>query len=164
MAFPICEACADSGLLCDKCQKKVRTGQVSELDVLLSSILAQHKATGYGNIVDLETKLVILASEKDAKDLIGPGGSTAEDVSKKLGRRVIILVRDWDKQRIAESLARPARLVNKNTIFRPGGQEVLKLIFDKQIDEGSLKLIKELAGGIEIGYQETGFVKIKNRQ
>jgi hypothetical protein len=43
-------------------------------------------------------------------------------------------------------------LVAQNTVFTQGGER-LKLIFDKPIDEGSLKILKELAGGVEIEYQ-----------
>lgn len=164
MAFPICDECAKSGVLCEKCQKRTRDGEVSELDVLLSSILAQHGAPGYDLITDLETKLVIFASDRDAHSIIGPEGKTAEELSKKLGRRVIVIVKSWDKEQIVRSLARPSRLVTRNTVFRPGGKEVLKFIFDKPIDEGSLKLIKELAGDIEIEIQKRDFIKLPKKR
>ena len=163
MAFPICDKCASSGILCEACQKKARASGVSELDVLVSSILARHGVTGYESIVDLETKLIIFASDNDVPSIIGPGGSTAEELSKKLGRRVIVIVKSWDKDLIVKSLARPARLVTKNTIFRPDGKEVLKFIFDKPIDEGTSKLIKELVGEVEIDYQKIDFTKIKKK-
>ena len=163
MAFPICDKCATSGILCEACQKKARAGGVSELDVLVASILARHGVTGYDSIIDLETKLIIFTTDNDAPSIIGPGGSTAEELSKKLGRRVIVIVKSWDKDLIVKSLARPARLVTKNTIFKPDGKEVLKFIFDKPIDEGTSKLIKELAGEVEIDYQKIDFSKIKKR-
>jgi hypothetical protein len=42
-------------------------------------------------------------------------------------------------------------MLTRNVVFKEGGKESVKLIFDKPIDEGSLNLIKELAGDIEIG-------------
>jgi transcription antitermination factor NusA-like protein len=152
MAFPICEKCASSNMLCESCEQKVREGRISELDFLVSALLAQHGVKGYESLVDFETKLVIFASDEDASAIIGPGGNTVAELSKKLGRKIAVISRSWDKDLIIKSLARPSRLVAQNKVFTQGDEKV-KLIFDKPIDEGSLKLMKELVGGIEVEYQ-----------
>ena len=152
MAFPICDSCASSGVLCKKCEEKARHGEVSELDVLVSALLAQHKVSGYESLVDLETKLIIFASNEDAMAIIGPGGKTAAELSKKLGRHVTVVSKGWDRDLIIKSMTRPSRLVAVNKVFESGGKERQKLIFDKPIDEGSLKIMKELTGEVEVEY------------
>lgn len=152
MAFPICDSCASSGVLCKNCEEKARHGEVSELDVLVSTLLAQHKVSGYESLVDLETKLIIFASNEDAMTIIGPGGKTAAELSKKLGRHVTVVSKGWDRDLIIKSMARPSRLVAVNKVFESGGKERQKLIFDKPIDEGSLKIMKELTGEVEVEY------------
>lgn len=154
MAFPICNNCARSGILCPDCQQKVRKDNISELDVLVSSILAHHGATGYESLIDFGNKLIVFASDKDTKTIIGQKGMTVAELSKKVGRRVVVLSRVWNKETIVRSLARPSKLAAINKIFKEDGTELLKLIFDKPIDEGSLKLMKELVGDIEVAYEE----------
>jgi len=152
MAFPICEDCALSGILCKSCQQKAREGNISELDVLVSSLLAHHGVNGYDSLVDLETKLIIFASNDDATAIIGPAGKTVAELSKRVGRKIAVVSKSWEKDQIIKSLARPSRLIATNKVFRPDG-EIQKLIFDKPIDEGSLKLIKETAPDVEISYR-----------
>ena len=74
MAFPICDNCARAGHLCEACQKRARDGKISELEILASSILARHGATGFESIVELEpeNKLVMFASEAEARDCRKP--------------------------------------------------------------------------------------------
>ncbi len=154
MAFPICDNCARTGHLCEACQEKARRGGLSELEILVSSILARHGAAGFESIAELEqeNKLVIFASEADAPRIIGAGGETVAELAKKLGRRVAVVSRSWDKMLIIKSLARPAKVVATTIVYRDGA-EVAKLIFDKPLNEGTLELMKELAGDFEIGCQ-----------
>ncbi len=154
MAFPICDKCASSGILCPKCEAMVREGRVSELDVLVSTILARYGATGYETLIDLENKLVILASDDEVPKIIGPKGITAAELAKKLGRRVVVLSRNSKKEFIIKSVARPNKLVAMNKVFRPDGKEVLKLIFDKPLDVGTTRVLKDLIGEVEIGYEK----------
>lgn len=153
MAFPICDECASSIVLCPRCREKERRGEISELDVLVSTILKRHGATGYEALRDLGSKLVIFASESEAPIIIGTRGNTAQELSKKLGRRVVVLVRGWNKERIIASLARPSRIVAVNRVFQQDGTEVLKMILDRPLDEETAKLAKELAGDVEIDYE-----------
>ena len=152
MSFPICDECT-SGQLCEKCEWKVREGEVSELDILVSTILAEHDAKGYARLVDLGDKLVIFASVEEAPLIIGFKGMIVKELSRKLGRRIVVLVKGWDAELIAKSLGRPSQLLGVNKIYKEGGVEILKLIFDKHLDEGSVLLLKELLGEVEIEYK-----------
>jgi hypothetical protein len=154
MAFPICDKCASSGILCEKCEWKVREDEISELDVLVSTILRGHDASGYEKLVGLDKKLVIFASDDEAPKIIGPRGAFAKELSRKLGRRVVVLSKGMDMETIANSLARPARLVGHNRIYKEGDKEQQKLIFDKVLDEGTIDLMRELLGDIEIEYSK----------
>jgi len=151
MAFPICDSCASSWVLCKECEARARKGDISELDVLVSSLLASHGVKGYESLADFEKKLIIFASNEDAMAIIGPRGETVAELSKKLGRGIAVVSKTWDKDLIIKSLARPSRLVAQNKVFTQGGER-LKLIFDKPIDEGSLKIMKELTGEVEVEY------------
>jgi hypothetical protein len=137
----------------------VRSGDLSELDVLVSSILARHGVGGYESLHELENKLVIIASEEDAPKIIGFKGKMALEISKKLGRRVVVLVGGWGDEDIIRSLVKPNRLVATNRVYKPDGKEVLKLIFDKPLDEGTVQLMKELVGDVEIEYEKDTHVR-----
>jgi transcription antitermination factor NusA-like protein len=152
--FPICEGCASSGVLCESCEERVRKGELSEIDVILSTLLKARGIEGYISLKNLDRKLVIFATGKSAPTIIGKGGSIAKELSDKLGKRVAIISKEWEPIPIIESLARPSRLIGKNLIYKENGKEVVKLIFDKAIDEESVSLMKELAGDMEIGYMD----------
>lgn len=155
MPFPICGKCAASGVLCNECVKKEREGKLSELDVLLSTLLASHGVNGYDKIREIGDKLVIFSSGEETSKIIGTKGNTAADISRKLGRRIIVIDRGWGPDMLIKSLARPMRLVAKNRIYKQGGGEIVKLIFDKPLDEGIASLIKELVGDIEISSEKS---------
>jgi transcription antitermination factor NusA-like protein len=154
MSFPICEECASSGILCEKCEERVRRGDVSEVEVLLSELLATHEADGFERIVELSDKLVIIASEKEALQIIGKKGKTVRELSGKLGRRIAVIAGGWDPESIAKSIARPNKLLTVNRVFKEDGKERLKLIFDNPLEEGTVNLLKELLGEIEIGHKD----------
>ncbi len=153
MAFPICDSCASSGVLCSSCEKKVREGKISDLDVLLSTILANYGASGYKWSREIDGKLLIVGSPREAKEIIGYRGGLAAELSRKLGRRIIVVSDEWSKEEIARSIGRPARLVKINKIYRASG-DVLKLVFDKPIGEESAQIIKEMLGNVEIDHEE----------
>jgi len=164
MAFPICDICASSGVLCAECEEKLRYDKISNLDVILSSLLSKHGADGYINTLAIEGKLIILASEEQAPKIIGTKGNTVSELSKKLGRRIIVLVEGSDLETILNSVARPSRLISKKNMVKEDGKEVLKLIFDKQLDEGTIELIEELVGKVEIGYEKNSHVRGTDRE
>jgi len=154
MVFPICDSCAASGVLCPDCEERVRNEEITELDVLVSTILKKHGAMGYKSLRVLDSKIVIFSSESDAPRIIGTKGHTALELSKKLGRRVVVIVDGWGKEQIIESLVRPIKVIAINKASNNNGQEVLKLVFDKPLDEGTIELLKELVGEVEIEYKK----------
>lgn len=156
MGFPICDSCAAEGSLCKRCLENVRSEKISELDVLVSSILARHGAGGYIALEDLETKLLILADEEDAPRIIGTKGNCASELSKKTGRRVIVLVKGWGTEKIIDSIAKPSKLIERRKLFKHDGTEYVKLIFDKPLDEGTVRLLKKIIGDFEVEYKAGG--------
>jgi len=147
MPFPICESCAKDCVLCASCEEKVRKGEVSALEVLLSQILAKHKAKGFGEVRDFETRLVIFASEEDAPAIIGRGGYVAKELSDKLGKRIIVIVPGWDLKTTVSSIVRPANLIEMKIEPSWEGESILRFILDKHIDERTRNFISELCGG-----------------
>jgi len=108
MAFPICDDCASSGVLCPQCEENLRSEKISNLDVLLSTLLSKHGAVGYISLLAIEKKVIILVSDEQAPGVIGTGGNTVADLSRKLGRRVIVLVEGSDLETVLKSVARPS--------------------------------------------------------
>lgn len=139
--------CASSGILCAGCEAKLRQGRVTELDVIVSNILFHDKAGGYNHLVNSETTLFIFAPKGEVPKIIGYGGKTVKELSRKVGKKVVVLESGGNMETLVNSIVKPNKLAGINHIYKPDGKEVLKLVFVKPIkDETVVQLIRDVIG------------------
>lgn len=157
MKTPLCDFCLRSGVLCPRCQEKVRSGEIGETDVEVAKLLLSlqdrypslqkisfykaHKADGV---------LAILVATGDLPHLLGYGGKILRDIAQKTGGNVRILEKGGDFRKFIEDLLAPVNVVSLNTIWLPDGTTETKIIIAGHsrrlpID---VKTLKELTSNI----------------
>lgn len=147
MAFPICDMCASSGVLCSGCERKLKSGEISQLDVILSNVLAREGIGHYDRLKETDNGVLVFADRKIVPKLIGYSGKTVKELSKKLGKKVVIIESDANLREMLEAALKPSRVVAVNTIYKADGGECLRLVLDRPFhDRGCLNLLRELTG------------------
>ena len=95
MKTAICSFCLKSGILCQKCLAKLKSGEVSELDLrivrLLSSLAEKHPSLQnihFRNAIEADKTLAIIVGPGDVPRLLGYGGKIIKALSKKTGKSI----------------------------------------------------------------------------
>ena len=156
MAFPICDMCASTGILCSGCERKKEQGKITELDVLVSHILFRAGVKGYDRLIESEDSLAIFAPNDQAPRIIGYGGKTVKELSRKLDKKVVVIESDSDVKGVIESIIRPNKVLVINKVYKADGSEILKLVLDKKMeDKKIIELVRDVVGR-EIQITEEG--------
>ncbi len=160
MLTKICSVDLKSGILCQRCEKKVKSGEFSKLDLEVARILLKmeekypalqkvyfHKAIESGNT------LVILVNKGDVQKILSYGGKILKEISEKTGKRKIrILASNAEPRRFLEDLFAPASILTINKIWLPDGSTETKVVIPKK-DERKLPInieaLKEIAKSIQ---------------
>jgi len=140
MLTKICSVCLRSGILCQKCEEKVRLGEVSELDLKVARILSKieekypilesvslHKAT------EADDVLVIIVNKQDVQKLLSHGGKILRELSEKIGKKKVkVLANEDSPRRFLENLFAPASILTINTVWLPDGSMETKVLIPKK--------------------------------
>ncbi|MCX6695030.1 MAG: KH domain-containing protein [Candidatus Altiarchaeota archaeon] len=140
MVLPICELCAQTGLLCAACERKLGEGKISEFDVELSRMLyvVLGAEASFMKIVETSDNLVVLTERENVGKIIGKGGSTIKDISLKLGKQIrVVGVGDF-KDMVYDFIA-PAKVNGFNRVFVPDGSVKYRVRIDRR-DEKKLRI------------------------
>ncbi|MCS7125503.1 MAG: hypothetical protein NZ929_01115 [Aigarchaeota archaeon] len=161
MEFPLCIFDLKSGILCPRCEEKVRKGLYDELDIRIMRLLLELEKelpklskTGFVKAVDGGDIVFIIMKEDSLKNI---DQDTLHMIRKKLREKleknVKIVEDDRSIPRFIEKLVAPARVVTINKIWLPDGSEEMRVILDR---ERSLKtsvpsiieVVKKVKGAI----------------
>jgi len=162
--------CVKSGILCSKCEEKLRRGLVTELDLKIIKILSElekehpilqdisfHKSAEVGNT------LAILVDKRDIGKVLSYGGKILRAIGEKTGRRIKILGYGGDAREFLEELFNPFSILTINTIWLPDGSTETKVILSGRtprrmpVDFDVIKkLAKEIRGlTLRIEFEKT---------
>lgn len=147
MLTKICSVDLKSGILCQRCEKKVKSGEISKLDLDVARILLKmeekypalqqiyfHKAIESGNT------LVILVNKDDVPKILSYGGKILKEISEKTGKKKIrILAANAEPRQFLEDLFAPASILTINKIWLPDGSTETKVVLSKK-DEKKLSI------------------------
>nr|MDO8114795.1 hypothetical protein [Candidatus Sigynarchaeota archaeon] len=134
--LPACITCAKSdGMLCESCQQRLESGELSDLDLDISEILLEIEETNpdsrlaeasFYKSIELD-KLVILVIGKGETDVFKP---FIKKLQKELQLPRIEFIEkakgSVDLKSIINDFVQPGKLLSINTIFLPTGDTEYK--------------------------------------
>ena len=139
MKAALCNFCLKSGILCPKCQEKLRSGEVSEVDLKIARLLLSledkypslqdvyfHKA------VEANGVLAVLVKRGDMPRLLGYGGKIIKALGEKAGKTIRVLEYGVDDRKFLEDLFAPVSILTINTIWLPYGTTETRVILRKR--------------------------------
>jgi len=151
----LCSFCLKSGILCQRCLDRVKSGEVSELDLKIARLLLplEEKYPSLQNVyfhgaVDADKTLAIIVGPGDVSRLLSYGGKIIKALGEEIGKSVRVLEYGVDDRKFLEDLFAPLSIVTINTIWLPDGTTETRVILRKR--RGSqppfdVKALKEIA-------------------
>ena len=155
---PICTFDAKTGILCNMCENKLGSGQITSSDVEGSIILTKlaqknleiDKMTLVGSKeIDDETILVFKSSDVRT---IRSNVKLVEIIQQSFKKNIWIVESDSNDRRFLENLFYPIRIDNINLLWLPDGHKLTRVILDKktnEVKEKTLENIKKIALSIK---------------
>jgi transcription antitermination factor NusA-like protein len=135
MIMPLCSFCIKSGILCQKCQKKIESGQLGETDVQIAKLLMgleekypSLQKTQFYNAYDIDSVLAIVVGRGDLSAFRENNGQILRDIAQHTGKRVRIIEKQGDERTFLENLFDPAVITTINKIWLPGGTTETRVI------------------------------------
>ena len=125
MKTELCSFCLKSGMLCQKCSAKVKSGEISELDLKIARLLLtlEKKYPSLQNIyfhgaVEASRTLAIVVGHGDVPRLLGYGGKIVRSLSGETGKSIRILEYGADDRKFLEDLFMPLSILTDLTKVR----------------------------------------------
>jgi len=158
----LCNFCLKSGILCSKCQRKLRSGEVSEVDLeiarLLLSLEDEHPSLQdvyFHKAVEANGVLAVLVERGDMPRLLGHGRKIIRALGEKTGKKIRILEHGVDDRKFLEDLFAPLNILTINTIWLPDGTTETRVILRRRgrrapINVEALKEIAQKVRGITL--------------
>ena len=155
MKTELCSFCLKSGILCQKCSSKVKSGEITELDLKIARLLLSlegkypslqnitfHEAVSFGKT------LAIIVGHGDLPRLLGYGGKILKTLGDETRKSVRVLEYGVDDRKFLEDLFMPLNILTINTIWLPDGTTETRVILKRK--RGSqlpfdIKALKEVA-------------------
>jgi len=141
--------------LCQKCQEKVRSGEVSETDIRVATLLLKLEKKYpslqkifFHNAYDIDNILAVTVGGGDLPPFLASRGQILKDLSNSVRKRVRVFEKNGDTRRFLEDLFMPTKILAINTIWLPDGSTETRVILPGRsrrlsIDRGVLKELAE---------------------
>lgn len=155
MKTVLCSFCLKSGILCQKCSARLKSGEISEQDLKIARLLLslEEKYPPLQNVyfhraVEAGKTLAIIVGSGDVPRLLGYGGRIIKALGEETGKNIRILEDGVDDRKFLEDLFAPLSIVTINTIWLPDGSTETRAILRKRLGTQppfDVKALKEIA-------------------
>jgi len=164
----ICDFCLKSGILCPKCQTKLKSGKVTDIDLKVGRLLLSLEKTyptlqdiRFHKAVEANDVLAVIVGRGDVARLLSYGGKIIRELGEKIGKTIRVLEHGVDNRKFLEDLFAPVSIVTINTIWIPDGTTETRVILKRRrkklflIKMGALKEIAKKVRGITLRVEFT---------
>ncbi|HEY6536961.1 MAG TPA: hypothetical protein VIY08_14370 [Candidatus Nitrosocosmicus sp.] len=154
MKTPICTFDAKTGILCNMCENKLDSGQITNSDVEGSIVLTKlalnnsdiDKLTLMGSR-EIEDDVILFFKSSDVR-AIRSNVKLIDLIHQAFNKNIWIVESDSNDRRFLENLFYPIRIDNINFVWLPDGQKLTRVVMSKKINnmqEKTLEKIKRLS-------------------
>ena len=158
MKMGLCSFCLKSGILCQKCLAKVKSGEITELDLKIARLLMslEEKYPSLQNLyfhkaIDADGTLAIVVGPGDVPRLLGYGGKIVRAIGDETGKSIRVLEYGVDDRKFLEDLFAPISIMTINTIWLPDGSMETRVILRRRRvvhPSFDVKALKEIASRV----------------
>ncbi len=158
MKTELCSFCLKSGILCQKCSAKVKSGEISQIDLKVARLLLtlEEKYPSLQNVcfykaIEAEKTLAIIVGHGDVPRILGYSGKIIKALSDETGKNIRVLENGVDDRKFLEDLFIPFSILTINTIWLPDGTTETRVILKRKRGAQlpfDLKALKEIASKV----------------
>lgn len=129
MVLPICDVCLKSGILCQGCEKKLKSGEITQIELDIAKILYElgDGKLGFKKTIEMGDVVIIITEKDQVGQLIGKGGKIVRTLSKEIGKKIRIVGEGSDLKLFAKDLLAPARISGINIVYGKDGKKKYKI-------------------------------------
>jgi len=132
--LPICTFDAKSGILCPKCESKIKSGYLTQTDVKISNKLSTlgdkipelDKAT-LVHVLDVKGDIVLVVGNGN-HDLLRKNQLVFRLLENELKSKIWIVEDNSSSRKILEELFFPIKILMVNVVWLPDGSKLTKVI------------------------------------
>jgi|TARA_B100000315_G_C14571157_1_gene585597 transcription antitermination factor NusA-like protein len=154
---PICAFDAKTGILCPKCEAKLKGGHLTRADVDLSVKLSKAaekipelNKTTLIRAVELDEHTVLMLGHGDLA-ILGRDSSLVRKIEESINKRLSLVEAQFSDRRLIEYLFRPINIVTVNVVWLPDGSKMTKVIIPGRKNEQfpvNVELVQKLVKAI----------------
>jgi transcription antitermination factor NusA-like protein len=159
---PICSFDAKTGILCSKCESKLKTGHLSVGDIDASIKLT--RLAEKNNVIDkftlvgaykIEDKLILILPTADISTLRSDN-ELLNKIKKEFNNNVWFVESGATERRFIENLIFPVKISSINLVWLPDGNKITKIIIsnkknqNKKVDTNIITKIAKDIKNIEL--------------
>jgi transcription antitermination factor NusA-like protein len=135
---PICSFDAKTGILCSKCESKLKTGHLSGADIEASIKLT--RLAEKNNVIDkftlvgaykIEDKLILILPTADISTLRSDN-ELINKIKKEFNNNVWFVESGATERRFIENLIFPVKISSINLVWLPDGNKITKIIISNK--------------------------------
>jgi len=129
MVLPVCDVCLKSGMLCQGCENKLKSGEITQMDLDIAKILYKlgEGKIGFKKTIEIGDTVIIVTEKEQVGKLIGKSGKIVREISHSIGKKVRVVGENSDLRAVARDILAPARLSGINIIYGKEGQKKYKI-------------------------------------
>lgn len=129
MVLPVCDVCLKSGMLCQGCENKLKSGEITQLDLDIATLLFKlgEGKIGFKKTIEIGEVVIIVTDKDQVGKLIGKSGKIVRAISKKVGKKIRVVGEGSDFKEIARDILAPARISGINIVYGTDGEEKFKI-------------------------------------
>jgi len=135
----LCNFCLKSGILCPKCSKKVKTGEISQTDLEIARLLLSLEEDNpslqdvyFHKAVEANDLLALIVDRGGMPRLLGQGRKIVKALEEKMGKTIRVLEHGVDERKFLEDLFAPLSIITINTIWLPDGTTETRAILKRR--------------------------------
>jgi transcription antitermination factor NusA-like protein len=135
----VCHFCLKSGILCSKCQAKLKKGEISQTDLEIGQLLLSLESSypplqeiNFHKAVVTDGILALIVGKGDVTKLLSGGGKVLRSIGEKTGKNVRVLETGGDDRKFLEDLFAPVSILTINTIWLPDGSRETRVILRRR--------------------------------
>lgn len=143
----LCEVCIKSDILCNACNQKIESGELTDLDIKITrAINITGTKADFSDVYENEEFVIIIADSENYNKLIGKSGSNAKKISESLEKKIRIIEKS-DEKTMAESLLNTP-IIGINILYSGKERYILRInkMYRKNVKRDMIGIIENIIG------------------